>query len=237
MKTEPANWMSLLISLVPLAQSLAWVGFGWLLVSHFGKELKEMISSLAVLVSKGDHLKVGPVELGLSAERLAELRKLPAVPPPTETAAPVAIAPEIVGNLPKNPMTLEEWTAYREGIYRGAKGFFLAHTLIPSNVKGQTYDVFITVNKYASRRFASISISDIEFAEFFLGRHWGNRIFCEKPSNDLLGIQTSAYGGFLCVCKLTLRSKEIIMLSRDIDFHMGVSQGGNRTLRGEQRKS
>ena len=162
----PANWINFLVSLVPLAQTILWILFAWLLLTRLWQRHSENRKFDCSLVSKGDHLKVGPVELGISSERLAELQKLPEASPLTVPE----LAPEAIGKPPTIPETVEQWVAYREGKYRETKGFFLAHTLVPSKTPDQKYDVFITVNKYpASRRFKDISISDIESANFFWG--------------------------------------------------------------------
>jgi hypothetical protein len=173
MKSEPANWINFLISLVPLVQTILWLALAIFLLYRFKGELRVVSQSIASLVSRGDRLKLGPIEFGISAARLAELRKLPEAPRAIADAPAIATRYDSGSEIPRNPLTVEEWTAYREGKYREARGFFLAHTLVPSSVPGQKYDVFITVNKYTSRKFADISISDVEVAGVLPGSSLG----------------------------------------------------------------
>jgi hypothetical protein len=55
-------------------------------------------------------------------------------------------------------------------------------------------------------------------AEFFLGKYWGDRVIRVANQGGLVGISTSAYGEFLCVCRVTLTDGTQLMLDRYIDF-------------------
>jgi hypothetical protein len=69
MKEEPAKWINFLIALVPLAQTCAWIVVAWFLLTRFGSDIARTVSSIATRVSRGDRIKVGPVEL--ATERIA----------------------------------------------------------------------------------------------------------------------------------------------------------------------
>ncbi|TVQ81709.1 MAG: hypothetical protein EA357_11785 [Micavibrio sp.] len=127
----------------------------------------------------------------------------------------------------------ENWTDKRRELYEKPKGLFLAHIIEPLP-KSKTssfndpaaedrkwYDAFIYIIGHDSRDGSKKSaLQDIEHAEFFLGPQWGNKIFKEEPKNGLIGISTAAYGPFLCLCRVTLKNKEVIELSHYVDFEM-----------------
>ena len=62
-------------------------------------------------------------------------------------------------------------------------------------------------------------------AEFFLGPYWGNKIFPAVEQNGFIGISTSAYGTFLCVCRVSFTDNTHIYLSRYIDFETQLHSG------------
>jgi hypothetical protein len=49
---------------------------------------------------------------------------------------------------------------------------------------------------------------------------WGNRVFKEFNRNNMVGLQTSAYGPFLCLCRVHLKDGTTIQMNRYIDFEM-----------------
>jgi len=109
--------------------------------------------------------------------------------------------------------TSKEWNKCRDGVYKNNQGLFLIHNLSPSMKPGQLYDIFIFLRKHRTD-----DLSDVEYAEFFLGPYWGNRVFKVINQGELVGLWTSAYGEFLCVCLVKLKNGSHVMLSRYIDF-------------------
>ena len=109
--------------------------------------------------------------------------------------------------------SVEEWIHHRDTVYSATQGYFLAHTLSPSKIPNQLFDIFIYLRKHKSQ-----NTPEVNYAEFFLGRHWGSRIFKVENQGGLVGVSTSAYGEFLCVCRVTLRDGTQIMLERYVDF-------------------
>lgn len=107
----------------------------------------------------------------------------------------------------------EEWNRQRDGIYSSNRGFFLIHTLAPSRTTSQLFDIFIYLRKHQAP-----GTPEVDSAEFFLGRYWGNTVFRVPNKGGLVGLATSAYGEFLCVCRVTLRDGTQFMLDRYIDF-------------------
>lgn len=54
-------------------------------------------------------------------------------------------------------------------------------------------------------------------AEFFLGPYRENKVFPAVAQDGLIGISTSAYGPFLCICRVTFTDGTHIYLDRYID--------------------
>lgn len=106
--------------------------------------------------------------------------------------------------------------AERDGIYDDHRQVFLAHALSPSTAKNQRFDVFIYLVRHKRSDF-----HDVVSAEFFFGKHWGNRIFPGARSGNLIGVRAAAHGTFLCTCRVTFDDGHTTSLHRYIDFGMG----------------
>jgi len=106
-----------------------------------------------------------------------------------------------------------DWTELRSKIKKDNKNVFLTHLIRPSSNPNQKFDVSIYLLRQGSDDF-----SDVEKAEFFFGKYWGNKIFEAKEKNGFIGVATSAYGTFLCICKVTFTDKTFTYLNRYIDF-------------------
>lgn len=123
---------------------------------------------------------------------------------------------DIISVSEKMPLSkpIEYWNDARNKIYENSKGIFLAHIIKPSTKKGQLYDVFIYLFRHKSDDF-----SDVKYAEFFLGPYWNNKVFeAVEETKGFIGISTSAYGTFLCTCKVTFHDNSQIEIHRYIDF-------------------
>lgn len=112
------------------------------------------------------------------------------------------------------------WNLRRQVVYDKSRGVFLTHVIRPSTKPGQTFDVFIYLIRHRSE-----DLSDVHHAEFFLGRYWGNRVFEVSPRSGFVGVATSAYGTFLCVCRVTFTDGTQVDLDRYIDFEMQRTGG------------
>lgn len=111
------------------------------------------------------------------------------------------------------PKTAIEWNAYRDGVYKENRGVFLTHTISPSTLPDQKFDIAIYLIKHQSD-----DLSDVEKAEFFFGRNWYNKIYKVKNEGGYIGLLISAYGEFLCTCRLTFKDGYQVYLHRYIDF-------------------
>ena len=111
--------------------------------------------------------------------------------------------------------TIEEWNRYNQGIKDRNRGVFLVHVINPSKIKGQKFDIFIYL-----KRNKTEDLSDVEHAKFFFGRFWGNEIFEVQNDGRYIGLSASAYGPFLCTCRVTFKDGYSVNISRFIDFEM-----------------
>jgi hypothetical protein len=114
---------------------------------------------------------------------------------------------------PQNLETEREWTTFRNGVYEKNRGIFMTHVIEPSKREGQLYDIFIYLIRHKS-----IDLSDVEYAEFFFGHMWHDKIYKIKNTGGLIGIIPSAYGEFLCTCRVTFTDGYQINIHRYIDF-------------------
>jgi len=188
------EFLKALSEYVPFFQTLLWVTLIGVTVKMFHRECRGLLEAVRERIKKGSSIKAGPVELG------EDLRGLENI------------------DISKNNTTdgkIDGWEEQRSGIYEENRQLFIVHILSPSKIPGQKYDIFIYLIRHKSNDF-----SDIEYADFYFGRHWGNRIFREKSNNGLIGIRTSAFGSFLCVCRVKFNDGYSAELSRYIDFEM-----------------
>lgn len=111
---------------------------------------------------------------------------------------------------------------HREKIYDDNHNLFLVHVLKPSKKRGQKFDVFIYL---VHHKGFPLEHEDIERAEFFFGKYWGNEIYSETLKDGVIGISTSTYGSFLCTCLIKFKdeNKSDLMLNRYIDLEMGYA--------------
>lgn len=188
------DWISALKDWVPFFQTIAWIGLIVFGAIKFSSKLELLLEAIRQRIQTGSSFKAGPMELG------KDLRGLEKVSAGTNTA-------EISEN---------GWSTERDEIYRVNNGLFLAHIIEPSDTHGQEYDIFIYLVRHKSSDF-----SDVESAEFFFGSYWENRVFKEVNKNGLIGVATSAYGPFLCTCRVLMRNGKEIKLNRYVDFEMG----------------
>ncbi len=119
--------------------------------------------------------------------------------------------------------TPDEWSVRRNTVYADHRNVFLTHVIRPSSKPGQAFDVFVYLIRHKAEDF-----SDIVVAEFFLGKYWDNLVFPAIEQDGFIGISTSAYGPFLCICRVTFRDGSNLYLERYIDFE-AQRTGGSGT--------
>lgn len=178
---------------IPLLQTLVWPVFLAILIAVFRQQFQQIVETIRRRVEDGSSVKAGPIEIGEHLESLDYV-------PPSEA----------------KDSGKEDWEQVRAAIYHDNHGLFLTHVVTPSRKRGQKYDVFIYLIKHKTS-----DLSDVNFAEFFLGHMWGNRVFREELKDGMIGMSTSAYGPFLCICRVHLNDGTTVALERYIDFEMG----------------
>jgi len=194
---------------VPLAQTAIWVLLIVIGAFRFRSEGRSLLTALQRRIERGASFRAGPIEIGQDLKGLEYV-----APGDTKT---IQVVPST---------TVESevaWASERNEIYRGNRGVFLTHLLQPSKDPGQEFDIFIYLLKHKSD-----DLSDIQHAEFFFGHMWGNRVFKERRRAGRIGVSTSAYGPFLCTCRVTFTDGHQAKIDRYIDFEMGrlVQQAG-----------
>lgn len=116
--------------------------------------------------------------------------------------------------------TISEWNNFRQRVYEDNRFTFIAHTIKQSKTKGQKFDIAIYVLRHNIQASDSYKLDDVDYVEFFLGPKWEDKIFNVRNEGGLIGVSISAYGPFLCTCKVTFKDKHQLFLSKYIDFEM-----------------
>jgi len=187
---------------VPLFQTVLWVGLIIYAIVLFRVKLENFLEAVRVRIEKGSSFKAGPVELGQDLKGLERVASASSVPSDIKVTRELA--------------TDDKWNTERDGIKKECRGIFLGHVLEPSKQPGQKYDIFIFLVRDKSTDF-----SDVAYAEFFFGRYWDNHVFRETEKQGKIGVATSAYGPFLCICRVTFKDGgQQAHLYRYIDFEM-----------------
>lgn len=195
---------------VPLFQTLSWILFIGVLLLIFKGKVEPLFDAVAYRL-RHSRIKGRGFEIG------EDLRRLPDVASPAGSGAGSPGAQLGVGVIGEDVLA-----STRESIYRDTRGVFLAHSLQPSQRPGQEFDIFIYLIRHRSTDF-----SDVSRADFFLGKHWGNKVFQVHPtSREPIGIRASAFGTFLCICRVTFTDGDEAILHRYIDFEMGRALEG-----------
>ena len=179
---------------VPLQQTLAWILLIAVVIFLFRKQISAVIEAVKSRVEAGSGVEAGPFKLSPDPTRMGD------------AATEQASAPSAGGS----------WEQERDGMYKQQRSVFLVHILAPSRSPDQEFDIFIFLVRHKQTGFP-----DVKHAEFFLGAHWDNKVFREKPNDGVIGLRVAAYGPMLCLCKVTFTDGHQATLSRYIDFEMG----------------
>ena len=196
---------------VPLFQTGLWVVLTGGALLWVRPQLRSVVDALTRRIEAGSAFKAGPLEVG---EELRRLEYVAPAPPEAVVVAQIQATPQPKA-LPAATGAVD-WEVERASMYRDNRGVFLAHLISPSGEPGQEFDIFVFLVRHKSENFA-----DVDHAEFFFGPYWGNEVFKEKASGaGPIGVSTSAYGPFLCTCRVHFQDGYTALLSRYIDFEM-----------------
>ncbi|MCP3895900.1 MAG: hypothetical protein GY706_14920 [Bacteroides sp.] len=113
------------------------------------------------------------------------------------------------------------WTDERFARYKSRRFTELVHVIERSADPKQEYDILLYLFRHRQHGAGSpFGLSDVQKAEFFLGQAWKNRVFTclNDGSGNYIGIKVSAYGPFMCLCRVTFVDGETVVLDRYIDF-------------------
>jgi hypothetical protein len=203
------NWLTTLKDYVPLFQTLVWAVLilsGIILFRRPFAKLLDIIQQRMSGTLGGPSVNIGVGSfLTFSLGEGKDVNQLERVAFNKEPA-------KIQANIQS-----QQWVQQREDIYKNNRGLFLVHVLNPSQKAGQQYDIFI----YLIEHKEGHNLDQIASVEFFLGRHWGNRVIKVEKKGNLFGVRTSAYGSFLAICHVVFTDGYQVTLSRYIDFEMG----------------
>jgi hypothetical protein len=192
---------------VPWVPSLIDKGRAEAKLSAFKKRLKA--DHICAFFSNKDEL-AAKVAADLGRELLVQsLPHMPQAPPSRGTSSS-----------PSKIKTSGEWNNFRQGVYEDCKFTFIAHTLRQSKDKDQKFDIAIYLLRHRAQDLDTYVIDDIDYADFFLGPMWGDQIFHVQNRGTIVGLSVSAYGPFLCICRVTFKDGKQIFLNKYIDFEM-----------------
>lgn len=113
------------------------------------------------------------------------------------------------------------WTDERFFRYKSRRFTELVHVIEPSADPKQEFDILLYLFRHRPHGAGSpFGLYDVQKAEFFLGQAWKNRVFTcvNDGSGSYIGVKVSAYGSFMCLCRVTFVDGESIVLDRYIDF-------------------
>lgn len=191
--------------------SMLWTGLIGAAVVYLRKELSQIVSQLLLRIRAGAPMKIGAVEIG--AVHTAQWH----TPPPTSESSyvPEGFAPQESGGPGQlvDPMLKHA----RERHYAETRNVMLVHRLFRSATPDQVYDVLIYLTPHGEGSLASVVR-----AEYYFGRYWGYKVFDATDRSRGYPVLTSAYGTFLCACRVTFNDGAQAVLYRYIDFEMGA---------------
>jgi hypothetical protein len=167
---------------------LIWAIFGTLLLWYFGKEIRSALGALGERVRRGDDVDLGGIKLKSSAAQLPA-NEAGALAPPSEKAVST-LADE------------------RLGLYKRFRRLMLVNRFYPPTVPGQDFDVVLLIHAHKGSDQPAGSLDDIERVEYFLGPSWNNRVFSSTEADQHFAVRVSAYGSFVCVCRIKFRNSD-----------------------------
>jgi hypothetical protein len=192
--------------------SMLWTGLIASAVYYLRNDLAQILTQLLLRMRAGAPMKLGAVELG--AIQTAQWH----------TPAPIAessiyVPEDLAKQDPTGPGTLVDVPLKdaRANYYAESRNLMLVHRLFRSTKPDQVYDVLIFLSPHGDGSLASV-----KHAEYYFGRYWGYKIFQSMDRSRGFPILTSAYGTFLCTCRVTFTDGSQEIIYRYIDFEMGA---------------
>jgi hypothetical protein len=201
---------------VPMFQTLVWAGIIVSVLVFLRGPLKAIVKAISERIANGSAVEASIA--GAFSIKIHQLRAMPHVDP---THA-------VDGTLPVEAA----WTEERGKQRKSSRELYLVHVIASSRRGSGWFDIFVFIIGPGRARHAfPEDMSDVIKAEFFLGRHWGNKIYTVQNARDgkHIGLATSAYGPTLCVCRVHFQDGQMAILSRYLDFEMAPAIADQRS--------
>jgi hypothetical protein len=192
--------------------SILWTGLIASAAYYLRKEVSQILSQLLLRVRAGAPMKIGAVELG--AIQTAQWHT-PAPTSPESSYIPEGFTNEDPGGL--GVVVDPGLNIAREAYFSQTRKVMLVHRLFRSTKPDQVYDVLIYLSPHEDSSLASVVR-----AEYYFGRYWGYKVFESLDRSRGFPVLTSAYGTFLCACRITFNDGTQEIVYRYIDFEMGA---------------
>jgi hypothetical protein len=176
-------------------------------------------------------VKWGEIELAIPDALPKETEKVErqSVQVLIESKLAVQKAPEEASGTPAEPRAgSDDLRSIYAQEYERTQHYMLAHicrSIKPpaDYITYRWFDVFIFVVRHqrGTPGPPATKLDEIKNAEFYLGPSWRNGSKSVDNKGRLIGIHTSAWGTFLCSCRLTFKdNRPPVVLYRFIDFYM-----------------
>jgi hypothetical protein len=200
-ETPPGNFWTAL-------PSILWVTLVGSCLFIFRAQLFQILSQLLLRIRAGAPMKVGGVEIGavLTAQ--------------WHTPAPIAessIPEGLVSQEGPGTIVDPQLKMMRDNYMMESRKLMLVHRLFRSEKADQVYDVLIYLTPHGDGSLASVTE-----VGYYFGRYWGYKVFAAYDRSRGFPILTSAYGTFLCTCRVKFNDGAERTLYRYIDFEMGA---------------
>ncbi|MFE7504172.1 pYEATS domain-containing protein [Promicromonospora sp. NPDC057488] len=194
------------LATVPLLETLAWIGLILIVLVCGRKQWVSIVEAIRSRVQRGDGIKISIPGL-LSAELSRSAIGLVSVAPDSDSKS---ADPSGVGTLEDRRTTLG----------RTQRGVHIVHIAAPSMSRDGWYDVLVYLSGYNRSSFGvPDDLSDIKAATFQMGPKFSpSTAKILNRGKKRIGFKTSAYGPFLCVCRVKFVDKTEVTISRYIDF-------------------
>jgi hypothetical protein len=213
-----ANWLTLVPELVPLLQTIIWALLVLIVLYYFKDFLSQIARSLSDRVRRGASVKIGTsgFEIGALENKLQEVRPSRKNKEDGPGNSDLALFDaQTDPDLLRNPA---DWYSARQSVYAYQREVFLTDISVPSGEVDRStqltiYNIYILLRKHWTG-----DLSDVQKAEFYLGRWWDSLVYTETPKDGVIGLKMRAYGSILCVCRVTFTDGYKIFISHYVDL-------------------
>lgn len=222
------DWLIAFDEYVPLFQTLvkATVFLAAVLLVVRSDHVSRMLDSLGARLSDPD-TEVSAKAKAFGVEIDAALKHLPMAsvegdsrPKSNDSAIPALILPDEASDV------IDQLKNFRDHTYETNRHLVLVHSIAPSSIAGQDFDIFIYLQPH--RENNKPELYNVESVDFYFGRFWGSQVFhvaAEDVPDGVFGIRTSAYGSFLCACLIRFNDGQTSKQYRYIDFSQNTIAG------------